>query len=239
MKNNFFLFAGFCTLILSSCGTYHYYPAPVHAPAFANAGEVQVSGTLGITGFAAKGGVAITDNLSIAGLANTNPGVDGYHCNEGEVAMGWNLKEGKSMFNIYGGLGWGGNYDQDSGDVVKNFHGYFERPFVVFSVGSAKTAFKRIRIDSYTAIKINYFMYNGYDNVYENNLYVDKRFTADHVIIEPCFGGSIGGKHVRFETGMGFSIKTIGDIGRGARIFPFRMDFGMILYFGRKFEGGE
>ncbi|MFI5203054.1 MAG: hypothetical protein ACHQF2_01055 [Flavobacteriales bacterium] len=230
-----------CALV-QSCKSYHYYTPPPNPPTFANAGEVQFSGNFGTSGFLVKGGVALTDNLSISGMYNSAPGsTEGYFAKEYEAAAGWGFgKNPAARFSIHTGYGWGSNYDLDSGETVKDFRGNFTKPFLILNFGTARTRkIGFVRLDANMGFKFDYLMYRGSKSIYENSAYVDQTFNADHFIIEPYVMASIGGRYVRFESGMSFVFKRIQEIGKGARVFPVMMHMGIGFIINRKYEKKE
>lgn len=236
MKHAFY-FIVICFAI--SCKSFHYYPTPPNAHTFANAGEVQASGNFSTSGFLTKGGVAITKNLSVNALYNASPGdIDGYHSKDFEGAAGWSFSEGKTKrFSIYGGYGWGSNFDLDSGETVKDFRGNYNKPFLIFNFGTARTAKRGFaRGDVNVGFKFDYMMYRGFKTVYESGSYYETKFNADNFLVSPYVMVSVGGKYVRFETGTSFTFKRIVDIGRGVRVFPMQIQFGIKIILNRKYE---
>ncbi|HYG50581.1 MAG TPA: hypothetical protein VD905_06740 [Flavobacteriales bacterium] len=236
MKNGYhFLFA---IVFFHSCKSYHYYATPVNAPVFLNGGEVHANGNVGIAGFTTMGGASITKNFSVSGLYNGSPGVSsGYHSKQGETAAGFHIPIKKSILSFHGGFGWGNNYDQDSGDVVKSFYGSFSKPFLIITYSKVKTIGKRIRAESGMSLKTNYLIYNGFKNVSDgSNGYVPNKFYSEVFFYEPYVNTSIGGKHVRFDVGMGFAFKRLVQIDKGARVHPVNMQFGLTFIFGRKYD---
>jgi hypothetical protein len=231
------LFAVLCALI-SSCGKYQYYPAPVYAPAFANQFETQVNTNMGAHGFAASTGFAITKRMLIAGQYNSTAGIGDLFCKEGETSAGFNVaKFGTTHFNIYAGCGFGSLYKQDSGSTIKDFGGKFSKPFTVFSFNTASTTNRRVKADAIIGLKFNYFIYDGFRTEYDTSgLPYETNYDREHFFYEMFFGGNFGGKHVRFNTGMGLALKRVAEIGEGVKIFPVHFTIGLTFLFGRKYE---
>ncbi len=107
---------------------------------------------------------------------------------------------------------------------------------MIFTLGSANTVSKRVKVDGMMALKVNYLMYNGYKTSLENSIYTYNNWDAQNFVFEPYFSGGIGGKRVRFEFGMGFALKRLYEIGSGIRVFPMHFQFGLQLVLGRKYE---
>jgi hypothetical protein len=220
------------SITLGGCGSYNYYPHTVNSGFFANKGEVQAGGYMGIAGFSTTGGVAVTDKISVMGMYAGNPGEGGYHDKEGELSMGFNNghKDHAMMYGLCGGYGFGSNYKQDSGSSYKSFNGSFQRPFITASLGRVSTRNSGIRADASLALRFNYLMYYGDKNGGADN------FDADHFYYEFYYRAGIGGKHVRFDIGTGFAFKNLSEAGHGAKIFPMHLNFGLTFIFGRTYE---
>ncbi|HEY6162362.1 MAG TPA: hypothetical protein VI112_14110 [Bacteroidia bacterium] len=227
-------------ICIYGCGNYTYYPMPVNAPAFANKFETQASTNLGVHGFYAGSGFSITNRMLLAGGYNSVPGIGGLYSKEGETSAGFNiLKRGDKNLNLYAGYGFGNSFHQDSGSTVKTSHGNFRKPFTTISFNTAVNGSKRIKADAILAFKFDYLFYNGYHLTTQNNVTIDEPLNAEHFFYEMYAGGNVGGKHVRFNFGMGFAFKRIADIDKGIRIFPLHMSFGLTYIFFRHYESKE
>ena len=225
---------------LCGCGNYNYYPMPVNAPAFANKFETQAYTNMGAHGFYAGTGFSITDRMLLAGGYNSMPGIGGFYSKEGETSTGFNvLKRGSKYLNVYAGYGFGNSYHQDSGATFKTSHGNFNKPFTVISFNTAVNGDKRVKADAIFALKFDYLLYNGFRLATENNITTDQPYNAEHFLYELYTGGNVGGKHVRFNFGMGFAFKRIVDIDHGIRVFPLHMSFGLTYIFLRHYESKE
>jgi hypothetical protein len=226
-------------LAVPGCKSVNYYTPGVNANTFANPGEVQATGNFSTSGFLAKGGVAVTKNLSVNALYNSSSGMmKGYHVKEGEFAAGWRFSPGRPQgISLFGGYGWGNNFDLDSGEVVKDYQGNFQKPFLIFNYGSARIAKKGfIHMDINMGFKLSYFGYHGFKTSYQNGAYVNTPFNPQHFLTEPYVMASLGGRHVQFESGMSFALKRIKEIGEGARVFPITIQFGIKILLNRKYE---
>jgi hypothetical protein len=84
-------------------------------------------------------------------------------------------------------------------------------------------------------LRFNYMFYNGYKTI-QDSLLKQESFTPENFFYEIYFNTSIGGKRVRFESGFGLSLKNLGEIGEGIKVFPMHFDLGMLFIFGRKYE---
>lgn|GEM_PF-3710512 len=228
----------FGSLILGSCGTYRYYTLPVNQATFANRGEVQLSGNVGSSGAVAKGGIAVTDKLLLAGQYNGDLG-GAYTSNEWEGAVGINISEPEAerVNAFYGGYGAGSNFKLDSGVVLKDYFGNFSKFFVQFGSGTTQKRIgdSRVRVGSNYALKLNYIDYRGYK--LSSNDYA--RFTASNFYLEMYAGGNIGGKFWRLEYGTAFVVKTdlkvLTDKDHNLRILPIHFNLGLQIIIGRKY----
>lgn len=210
-------------------------PHAVNNGFYGNQGEVQLTGYAGSAGLSTMGGVAVTDNISVMGMYAGNPGAGGYHDKETEFSLGINngRKGHKLMYGICGGYGFGSNFKQDSGALYKTFSGDFTRPFVVLSIGSISQKSSGMRAEASFSLRFNYLTYNGNQTTSKG---VVSNFNAEHFYYEPYMRGNVGGRHMRFDYGMGFAFKNLREAGKGARIFPVEFNVGLTLLFGRKYN---
>lgn len=215
-------------LILSGCKTYNYYTPAPNSAFFANAGETHIAGDLGIYRLDAKGGVALTKNISLMGMYGGSP-YNTYHASEGEAGIGFNsnYKEG-FMFGLAAGYGLGNNYGKDSGAVYKNFYGSFTKPFFQFTMGAAGAHF-----EEHFTMKFDFMNYSGY-KYQGNGDYAS--FNPNTFFWEPYFSGSMGGEHIRFEYGTGFAIKNVSQFFEGLRVCPWQFNIGLYIILNRKSE---
>lgn len=233
MKSRLLYFIGF-TFLLASCGTYNYYPHTVNPGFFANQGEAQVEGYISSAGFAATGGYAITNQISVMGMFAGNPGTGSYHAREGELSVGFNTGRNESVMMFGGaiGYGFGSNFDRDSAAFYNNYSANFSRPFVVMSLGGVSLKEQGVKVDLSFSLRVNYLLYNGSRT---NSDGVTTSFNGSPFYYEPYFRASIGGENVRFNFGSGFSFKNLGEWGEGVRVFPVPFNFGIGINIGRRF----
>ncbi|MCD6067640.1 MAG: hypothetical protein K0S33_2466 [Bacteroidetes bacterium] len=235
MKTILYTFSLLVMCVLFSCNTYNYYPHTVSNGFYANQGEFQVSGYMGSAGCATTAGVAVTDRISVMGMYAGNPGFGPYHAKEAEFSAGFNNGRAnhRTMFGICGGYGFGSNFKQDSGAVYKRYNGDFNRPFIVLSLGKVSTKSHGVRADAALSVRFNYLTYNG---ITTDKQGVVNNMDGNHFYYEPYVKGSIGGRHVRFDYGTGFAFKNLTEIGEGVGIWPWHLNIGMTILFGRKYE---
>ena len=228
------------SLLFCGCSYYHYYPAPVNAPAFANKLETQVTANAGLHGVSAGSSVCITKRMLFTAQYNTLR-IGGLFLQEGESATGFNiLKKGKNSLNMYAGYGFGNSYMQFPGKATREFDGKFHKPFTVISFSSATTtADKKVKADFILAIKTDYIFYKSDRLRYHNETPVMKTFEDKNFFYEWYMGGNIGGKYVRFNMGTGFAFKRFKEAGQGVRVFPVHMTFGLTGIILRKYDKKE
>jgi hypothetical protein len=241
MKN--FLMCVLGTCLFYSCKVPNYYPTPVYAPVFANRFEVQGSGVMGTNGFTTKTGFATTKNISVGGTYNSIPGIStGVKSHEAEAIAGFQFKVGAStVLAFHSGSGFGSNYRQDSGASYKRYRGNFVKPFGIITIGSMNTKNDgKVYGDVTFSLKGSYLMYNGFKTYLDTaGKPVDTDFKPENFIWEPYVNGTIGGKYVRFETGMGLAWKRLTDVGKGNKVFPIQMNLGITFIILRKYKSAE
>lgn len=174
----------------------------------------------GTIGIGAKGGIAITDNVSVNGFLGGIPeGKDDYTSRESEFSLGFQTNP-KSNFvtKFYVGTGIGANEKDKIG-----LDGDYFRPFIQVQ-GSAydKEIFSGdVFVDASFGVRVNYLVYDGVRN----------GATFDHKVMytEPFVGFAVGGRNVRFELLQGIAIKTSGTWGNDLRIFPYFGNVGLLI----------
>lgn len=219
-----------------------YYTTPVNHPVFAGKHEVQVTGTIGLAGVAAKTGVSVTDHVAAIAMYNFPLTGASYQAKEAELGIGLykqSRKENGNVYSMYAGFGWGSNYDLDSGEVYKDFYGNYNRIFLSIGGGSTQgKIFKVVRVGGGYAFKLSYLSYHGYRSPDEFGNY--DRFTGSNVYIEPYLYGNIGGKRVRLEYGTSFPLKMdfkwANDKNTNIRMFPFHFNIGLVMILGRQYD---
>jgi len=236
MKNLLIIF--FSALLLFGCKTPHYYTLPVNQASFANKGEVQLSGSLGSPGAGVKGGVAVTDRISVAGQYNGPIGGE-YSAREWEGAFGFKIGDidGSKVHTLFAGYGMGSNSKLDSGAALPDYYGDYTRGFIQYGIGSTQGHIgKRVRVGNNAALKLNYIDYKGFKE--SSGIY--NRFTASNYFLEMYGSANIGGKYWRFEYGMAFVIKTdfraINSPAHNLRVFPMHFNVALQIIIGRKYK---
>lgn len=137
-------------VICSSCATV-YVPNARNVPLFSEAGQLSASVGLG-TGINAQGACAITDHFAIMGsylhVNNQSNKRAEYRTHQfGEFGLGYYERK-RIAFEIYGGLGWGKGYGQDSSFAflsTRNFEtarGRYCRAFIQPSIGIGRGLFR-------------------------------------------------------------------------------------------------
>lgn len=254
-------------VLTCGCNTYHYFTPPVNAPVFEGGGEFQLSGNASITGFSGKTAYSITDNVAATGMihfgyVNSSLGFmidnERYRSTEGELAVGlYNPKTG-SGGNAYGALfiGYGGGINSDqwmTNDSVNpiqytRFEGTFHRPFVQLTFGKngdgehlkflGQSLKGSVSTSNSFSMRMNYFSYSGNEFIPDSaNIFTGTPLSISNFFFEPYYTGTIGGKIVRAEFGIGcplnFSVFENEKSG-GLRVFPLHAHIGLCVILGRK-----
>jgi hypothetical protein len=224
MKNSTFTI--FCTIVLFSCKSpsYHYMTPTVNTTTYSRSGEAMGAIQFGSSGIAAKGGVALTQNINVNAWASFFPeSDDGYNSREVEFSLGYqtNPRNNKAT-SIYAGLGAGSN-EKDKIELAGNF----TRPFLQIQHGAFDKAIFRgnVKVDNYFGVRMNWLLYNG--------TRAGNDFDDDVFYFEPYFGAAIGGENVRLELIQGFSIKG-NNWTEGVRIFPYWANIGLLVKFRKR-----
>lgn len=214
-----------CLFIACKTPTYHYVPTMTNAVPYAAAGEGHAGLAFGSVGIAARGGIAISQNINLNGFVGGMPESDnGYTSRESEFSLGVQTNPNNNTVGcFYIGLGSGNNEKDKTG-----LSGNYTRPFIqaqfaaydkpVFNTGA--------HFDGYLGMRVNYLDYNGKMN---GNTFNDHLF-----YYEPYFGVAIGGRNVRLEIQQGVSLKNSGDWSEGVRIFPYFASIGLTIKFRKK-----
>lgn len=219
--NNAFILVITILIISSSCKapSYHFVSPTLNSTGYEKAGSGHLGLQFGTIGIGAKGGVAITDNVSINGFFGGIPeGKDDYTSRESEVSIGFQTNR-RANFNtkFYLGTGFGANEKDRIG-----LDGDYFRPFIQMQ-GTAfdKELFSDVYLDASFGLRVNYLIYDG----------VKEGANFDHKVIytEPYLGLAVGGRNVRFELLQGVAIKTSGTWGRYLRIFPYFGNIGVLV----------
>jgi len=205
--------------------TYNYYSPAINTSPYSKAGEAHLGFNAGTMGLAAKGGVALSEQVNINALISGIPkGESGntYRSTETEVSLGFQTKpKNNGVFGIIAGTGVGTNSHS-----AKDFQGSFTRPFLQLQRGTFNRKFlsESIRSDASFGVRLNYLLYNGSRN--------GDNFDHNHFFYEPFFSAAIGSRSVRLELIQGFSIKSSGEWDHGVRIFPYFAGVGMLIKLG-------
>lgn len=202
--------------------SYSYVSPTLNNTAHSQAGSGHVGVQFGTIGIGAKGGFAITDNVSVNGFFGGLPEAkDDYTSREGEFSLGFQSKpKNNFVTKLYVGTGIGGNEKDRVG-----LDGDYYRPFIQFQ-GAAydkPIGTSDIQIDASFGFRLNYLIYDGVKGGSE----------FDHKVFysEPFLGFAIGGRNVRFEILQGLAIKNSGTWGEGMRIFPYFGNVGVLFKF--------
>lgn len=211
----------FATLFFA-CKTpsYHYMTPTMNTATYSRAGEVQAGLQFGSAGIAAKGGIALSQNMNLNGWAAFFPETDdGYNSREIEFSLGFqtNPRDNK-VTSFYLGLG-NGNNEKDKIDLA----GSFNRPFIQIQRGAYdRPIFRKSRMDNYFGVRFNYLIYNGTRAAAD--------FDDEVFYFEPYMGAAIGGQNVRLEILQGISIKG-SNWDHGVRVFPYWANVGLLVKF--------
>lgn len=158
----------FSAVLCSSCATV-YVPNARNVPLFSEAGQLSASAGLG-TGINAQLAYAVTDHFAIMGsylyANNKRTGETQYRSQElGEFGLGYYHRR-RIAFEIYGGLGWGKGYGQDSSfaflgsnDKFETARGRYYRAFIQPSIGIGRGVFRaafttRFSVVNFTSLKL-------------------------------------------------------------------------------------
>lgn len=209
-------------LLLLGCKStsYHYVSPTLNNTPSAGSGTGHVGIQLGSVGLAAKGGIAVTDNISLNAFVGGLPEAqNGYTSRETEFSVGFQTTpRNNSVTNFYLGLGIGSNEKDKiglSGNYYRPFiqiqHATFDKP--IFSGG--------MYVDGSFGVRLNYLLYNGRINT--------ANFDENVLYTEPYLGFAIGGRNVRFEILQGVAIKSSGTWEKGVRIFPYTGNIGLLF----------
>ncbi|UBM58505.1 hypothetical protein LAG90_17015 [Marinilongibacter aquaticus] len=230
-------YATFCVFValgISACQrpTYRYFH-PTSSPAlFANAGEVQLSGDLGSSGYSAKAAVALPAHIGITGMYNSNHSI--YSVKEGEIGVGKYREANPGGTFFQTGIGFGQNHGYaDSTLSERTYEGKFVRPFVQANLGiSGGTIYKGLKGDAILSLRADYFIYNGHHLNAERD-----RIHSQYFLFEPGFLFALGSKNFRTDLSFGFpirpSLEPLSNYSQ-ARTFPITIGFGIRFILGRK-----
>ncbi len=199
---------------------YSYVPPTMNTTAYSRAGEGQLGVLFGSPGIAAKGGLALTKNISVNAWAGTLPSGenDDYGSREAEFSLGiqTNPNRNNGVTSFYLGMSSGSNEKNKMG-----LEGDFTRSFLQIQRSAIDKRLGSFRLDGVFGLRINYFSYKGFKG--------DEPFNDHRWYYEPYFGLNVGGKNVRFELLQGFAFKNTGEWNQGVRIFPLFGHIGMLV----------
>ena len=221
MKNAIIVpIAAFSLFASCKAPSYSYVSPTLNNTAYGQAGTGHIGVQFGTIGMGAKGGVAITDNISVNGFFGGLPEAkDDYTSREGEVSLGFQSRSKNNFVTkFYAGTGIGSNEKDKTG-----LSGDYYRPFIQFQ-GAAydkPVGASGIYLDASFGLRLNYLLYDG----------VKGGADFDHKVFytEPFLGVAIGGRNVRFELLQGLAIKTSGTWTEGLRIFPYFGNVGVLF----------
>ncbi len=198
---------------------YSYVPATMNTTAYSRAGEGQFGFMFGSPGIAAKGGVAITRNISVNAWGATLPsGNDDYGSREAEFSLGiqTNPNHNNGVTSFYLGMSTGSNEKKRT-----ELDGNFYRTFLQIQRSAIDKPLGSARLDAQFGLRVNYISYEGNRG--------DLPFNDYRWYYEPYFGINVGGKNVRFELLQGIAFKNTGEWNHGLRIFPYFGHIGMLV----------
>lgn len=158
----------FIMISCSSCATV-YVPNARNVPLFSEAGQLSASAGLG-TGINGQVAYSVTDHFAIMGsylYANDkNNKRTEYRTHQfGEFGLGY-YEHKRIAFEIYGGLGWGKGYGQDSAFGIwgsssrfETARGRYYRVFIQPSIGIGRGVFRaafttRVSVVNFTSLKL-------------------------------------------------------------------------------------
>jgi hypothetical protein len=221
MKNAFFI-AAVAILFLASCKapSYSYVSPTLNNTAYSQAGTGHLGVQFGTIGIGAKGGVAVTDNISLNGFFGGIPEAkNDYTSREGEFSVGFQSKpKNNFVANFYAGTGIGSNEKDKVG-----LDGDYFRPFIQAQATALDKSIgaSGVYLDASFGFRLNYLLYDG----------VRGGADYDHKVVytEPYFGFAIGGRNVRFEILQGLAIKSSGTWTKDLRIFPYFGNIGLLV----------
>lgn len=200
--------------------SYHYVSPTLNNTPSSGSGTGHLGLQLGSVGLAAKGGIAVTDNITLNGFIGGLPEArDGYTSRESEFSIGFQTTpRNNKVTNFYAGVGIGSN-EKDKIGLSGNYY----RPFIQIQRATFdKPIFSgSMYVDGSFGVRLNYLFYSGRINT--------ANFDEDVVYTEPYLGFAIGGRNVRFEILQGVTIKSSGTWEKGVRIFPYTGNVGLLF----------
>jgi hypothetical protein len=212
-------------LLFTSCGTYHYMTPTINTAMYSEKGEVVSGLQFGSAGIAATGGLALSKNFNINGMASFFPETDnGYNSREVELSVGYQTPLGNknAVASFFLGMGYGSNeYDK------KLLSGSFNRPFLQTQFGGydLKLFNSSIYIDIFGGMRLNYLLYNGD--------FEGAGLDDEVVYFEPYYGFAVGGQNVRFHAMLGVPIKA-DNWDMGVRVIPIFGNIGLQVKFRKR-----
>ncbi len=199
--------------------SYSYVPATMNTTAYSRAGEGQLGVMFGSPGIGAKGGIAITKNISVNAWASTLPaGNDDYGSKEFEFSLGiqTNPQLEHHVTSFYIGHSAGSNEKKRTG-----LTGDFNRTFLQIQQSAIDAKLGAVRLDGFFGLQVNYLSYEGTRESAPFNDYL--------WYYQPYLGFALGGNNVRFEILQGLAIKNTGEWSHGVRVFPWFGHVGMLV----------
>ena len=238
--SNTLLSIGF--IYLSSCAP-TYIPNAINAPLMKNAGEVNAAVYAGTNGVDGQASVAIINHLGVMADYSygnrTNTGTDstGFRNHEFfEGGIGYFLAplSKTTCFEVWGGYGEGNSAakaDKSGLYVKKNdiVSGNYSRYFLQVDYGLRT---KKFEIGF--AARYSYVNFSSYRNSNSITTY----HGLDESYVQPTGFIRVGGKHIKFTTQMGLSVRTsfFNDEKPKFRSQPFYISFGLQATLNRKWE---
>lgn len=221
---NHILAAVFALSILSSCSPL-YIPNMVNTPMLTQAGEVQLAGSVGLSGTDVQAAAAITDNIgALANYTNsdygTESGSNSFLQQFGEIGAGFYDRLGQfGRFEIFGGQGFGtltANHDVERWDFKRM--ATLNRTFVQPSIGLTSDA-----LDLSFSTRFSYLNVQGGSQSF-NNYFLD-----------PTLSLRLGYKNVKLTTQAGLSFQLVDNMDF-IDYQPFMFNIGILLYLSRPWD---
>jgi hypothetical protein len=182
-------------LLMASCAPM-YIPNKVNTPLFSEAGELQMGGYLGTSGFDPQVNYAVTDHIGLmfngSFQAGNSDSTEAYNDHQFyELGAGYYTKFSEiGRFEVFGGYGFGNvKARYDNGFFVDYSDASVQRFFIQPDVGISSKI-----IDASFALRFVVV------NAQQNNLNLTRSF------MEPAFTLKVGFKYVKFVWQFGFSL---------------------------------
>jgi hypothetical protein len=211
------LVAAGVVLIGCKLPSHHFVSPTLNHTAYPQQGAAHLGLQFGTIGLGMKGGIALSDRISVNGFLGGIPETkDDYTSREAEVSIGMQTKSyGKAVTSLFLGMGMGHN-EKD----ITGLAGKYNRPFLQVQRGVFDRKISRnMYVDASGGLRINYLLYNG----------VNEGVNFDHNVFytEPYVAVTVGGRNVRLQVLQGAAVKTSGTWKRGLRVFPYVGNVGL------------